>query len=116
MDCAMTGAFKEAEMRINKINCLRESGEIVYRPERNPLKAQATPRQDWKIGFEFAPPPAKPVPERWVYPESDWGLMSKFDSQKRIYDEIYSKQANYEREVAKFIAMKEKNEKRIEVR
>jgi hypothetical protein len=27
-----------------------------------------------------------------VYPEEDWGLMSKFSSQKEIYDEIFEKQ------------------------
>lgn len=114
MDNAMSGAFKQTELRINKINRQREAGELNHRPERNPLRAQATPRQDWKIGFEFAPPPAKPVPERWVIPESDWGLMSKFSSQKGIYEEIYRKQANYENEVAKFRATKAHNEQKIE--
>jgi hypothetical protein len=114
MDNAMSGAFKQTEQRINKINRQREAGELNHRPERNPLRAQATPRQDWKIGFEFAPPPAKPVPERWVIPESDWGLMSKFSSQKGIYDAIYRKQANYDNEVAKFQATKAQNEQKIE--
>lgn len=114
MDCAMTGAFRETEKKINRINRQRETGTLYHRPERNPLKAQATPRQDWKIGFEFAPPPAKPVSERWKYPDSDWGLMSKFSSQKKIYDEIFDKQRNYETEVAKFKKMKEENQAKIE--
>jgi hypothetical protein len=38
MDNAMSGAFKQSEARALKILRMRESGELQYRPERNPLK------------------------------------------------------------------------------
>ena len=65
-------------------------------------------------GFQYKPPTPEPVPQKWVrnyllaykntlgtnlfqvYPEEDWGLMSKFSSQKEIYDEIFEKQVLFD--------------------
>lgn len=113
MDTAMSEAWRQGLTKINRVNRQRENGLLVIKEERNPLQAEATPRQLWKIGYDFrvpAPPEEKP---KWTYPESDWGLMSKFESQKEIYDEIFDKQANYHVEIKKFKKMKEDNEERI---
>ncbi|RYH05368.1 hypothetical protein EON65_44895 [archaeon] len=60
---------------------LQQTGQMVYKPSRNPLNAERSPRGEFK-GFSFDPPPATPEKDRWNYPESDWGLMAKFSSQK----------------------------------
>ena len=75
--------YQHSEERANRINCARKNGTLKHKPSRNPLRAEATPRVDYK-GFDYTPPPAAVVEvDRWVYPESDWGLMQKFDSQKK---------------------------------
>lgn len=111
----MSEAWRQSMKAVNRTNRQRENGLLVFKEERNPLKAEATPRQHWKIGYNFNAPPAPCDKPKWTYPEdgSDWGLMSKFESQKEIYDEIFDKQANYHTQVALFKKMKEENEANI---
>lgn len=112
-DNAMSGAFIMSEKRINRIKRQHECGLIERKPERNPLRAEATPRQDWKIGYDSSIPYKEPEPSKWNYPDTDWGIMSKFSSQKKIYDEIYEKHANYAKEVEAFNQLKKDNERKI---
>lgn len=78
---------------------------------RNPLNAEQTPRDNEP--FEYCPPPAKPQEERWKYPDSDWGLMAKFRSQKQIYDDIFNKEKEYQKRVDTVAAIREENQKMI---
>lgn len=112
-DNAMSGALKLSEKRINRITRQHETGTMKFKLERNPIRAEATPRQEWKIGYDSSIPCKEREPDKWNYPESDWGLMSKFRSQKTIYDEIYEKQANYKKEVESFKELKANNERKI---
>ena len=80
--------------------------------DRNPLNAEKSPRNNEK--FEYQPPPAQHVDDRWKYPDSDWGLMAKFRSQKQIYDAIYAKDAEYQTQVSKLNKIREDNQRRIQ--
>lgn len=67
---------------------------------RNPILAQKTPRKD--SSFDNSVPNAPKSTERWHYPETDWGLMAKFRSQKHIYDKILSMEQEYKEKVLEF--------------
>jgi hypothetical protein len=60
--------------------------------QRNPLKAEKSPRVR-NTGFDFSIP-AKQCPdqERWIYPDTDRGLVSKLPSQKVIYQQVKDKE------------------------
>eukprot|EP01031_Cornospumella_fuschlensis_P024570 gene24570-29686_t len=90
-DAQQANFYQELNMKAHKLARLQQTGQMVYKPSRNPLNAERSPRGEFK-GFDFNPPPAThPEKERWNYPESDWGLMAKFKSQKAIYDTIYER-------------------------
>lgn len=84
-----------------KINAANRNGTNKYKVSRNPLRAEATPRVDYK-DFDFNPPPAEKVPERWIYPETDWGLMLKFASQKETYQELEETAKRCETKIREF--------------
>lgn len=86
---------------------------IEHKNTRNPLKAEKSPRNEFH-GFDFSIPEAPPPKERWHYPETDWGLMAKFGSQKQTYDNIYRRQANAAREVEEIRVAQAINTKKIE--
>ena len=90
----------------------REYGMINYKKMRNPMMVEKSPRAD--CGFEYNPPPALPVEERWKYPETDWGLMAKFRSQKQTYDAIYAKEANYKNQIESLNRIRNENQQRIQ--
>ena len=96
----------------NRLEVRRRHGLLEEKRDRNPLKAEKSPRK--VEAFEYRPPPARPTEERWNYPESDWGLMAKFRSQKGIYDEIYHKEADYQKKVDQVAQIREENQKMIE--
>jgi hypothetical protein len=73
-------------------------GQLKFAPTRNPLKCEKTPRKNFK-GFSFSVPKAPTEPSRWNYPEQDWGLLSKFPSQKVIYDDYFAKRKEYDEKV-----------------
>ncbi len=86
---------------------------MLHFPEkRNPLLAEKSPR-DNSYGFDFSVPEKKPEKEKWIYPESDWGLMSKLNTQKHFYDELEAKKKNYATIVKEFKEIRERNEKII---
>jgi hypothetical protein len=87
MTSEQSRAYMHSLERTAAINGKIKSGTITYKQTRNPLRAEPTPRVDYK-GFNYNPPEAPPVKERWIYPETDWGLMLKFSSQKAIYQEL----------------------------
>eukprot|EP01036_Dinobryon_divergens_P024848 gene24848-33335_t len=112
IDVQQSRFIQETNRKIQNIERKREFGTLIHRPTRNPLNAEVTPRVSFK-GFQFKPPTPEPVPQKWVYPEGDWGLMSKFTSQKEIYDEIFEKQKHYHETVEEFRRIKELNEIKI---
>lgn len=79
---------------------------------RNPLNAEKSPRRS--DAFVYRPPSAPAEPERWVYPDNDWGLMAKFRSQKQIYDAIYAKDKDYQHQVDQVAKIREVNQKMIQ--
>ena len=101
MNSEQSRVYMHSVERDSAINGMRKSGTLVFKPNRNPLRAEVTPRRDYK-GFDYNPPPAIPVPERWKYPETDWGLMLKFDSQKSIYMELEETAKRCENNIREF--------------
>jgi hypothetical protein len=69
---------------------------------RNPLAAERSPRNDGQK-FDTAVPVAPPEQERWKYPETDWGLMAQFSSQKDVYEAIYERERNHYKELQEVI-------------
>eukprot|EP01038_Epipyxis_sp_PR26KG_P007979 gene7979-10820_t len=102
--------FNEKAM---KVEALRSQGLLQYKPTRNPIRAEKTPRIDY-TGFNFKPPTARPEPEKWNYPESDWGLMSKFNSQKHFYTEIERKEKEFADQAILNKLKREENQKELE--
>lgn len=94
-----------------RLELRRRAGLVPDKRGRNPLAAEKSPRVT--EAFEYQPPPGKPAPERWNYPDSDWGLMAKFSSQKQIYDEIWAKERDYEVQVSKVAKIREDNQRKI---
>lgn len=93
-----------------RIHIQREAGLLKQPYRRNPLMAESSPRYPG-FKFDFSVPEKKPEPQKWVYPENDWGLMAKFVSQKPIYDEIRNKEENYANIVKEFRKVRQQNEK-----
>ena len=123
--------FKEFQRKALMTETLRSAGLLEQRPSRNPLRAEKTPRQPWQEPggqrFDFAIPPVneaevaqaarfasqgKPNKE-WEYPENDWGLMSKFKTQKESYDKVKAMKSNYEGRVEIFKNTQKANEQSI---
>lgn len=105
--------MNDALSHVIRIEKQREYGLLNQRPSRNPIMAEKTPRINYR-GFEFKPPEPKPEPERWHYPESDWGLMAKFSTQKPIYDKIFQKERDHAKMVEEFTEIRKKNEQAIQ--
>lgn len=80
--------------------------------ERNPLNAEKSPRRN--DAFEYRPPAGKVVEEKWNYPESDWGLMAKFRSQAKIYDDIFQKEKEYQKRVDSVASIRADNQRMIQ--
>lgn len=80
--------------------------------DRNPLNAEKSPRRN--DAFEYRPPPGKAPEEKWNYPESDWGLMAKFRSQKQIYDDIFHKEKEYQKRVDSVASIRAENQRIIQ--
>jgi hypothetical protein len=97
----------------HRITKLHEAGMIERKPERNPLNAEKSPRVNFN-GFDFNPPKPREEKPRWVYPESDWGLMAKFNSQKQIYSAIYERERSQKQIEQEINQLREKNLKLIE--
>lgn len=74
-----------------RLTKLQEWGLIEHKRQRNPMAAERSPRGEF-IGYDFSIPKKEPEPERWNYPENDWGLMAKFRSQKPTYDVILQRE------------------------
>lgn len=83
------------------------------RRARNPLAAEKSPRNEF-YGFDFTPPPAQPEKERWHYPESDWGLMAKFQTQKQIYEALYERERSQKQVEQEIKRLREQNLQIIE--
>jgi hypothetical protein len=88
-------------------------GELQGKRARNPLNAEKSPRLDFH-GFDVNPPPGREEKDRWVYPESDWGLMAKFQSQKPIYEAIYHRERSQKQVDQEIQRLREKNQRMIE--
>lgn len=98
----------------NRISKLHEAGLIERRPERNPLKAEKSPRPDFN-GFVFKPPePTIIEKSKWNYSQSDWGLMAQFASQKPIYEQIYERERRQKETEKEVTLIKEVNTRKIE--
>jgi len=89
--------------RHERIEAKRAHGVLEFKPYRNPLAAQKTPRKDYLHNFDFSVPEGpKDLKnwDRWQYPNSDFGLMGKFQSQREIYQKYMQKDEEYQRAIA----------------
>lgn len=86
--------------KAERADFMRNNGLIKQEVGRNPILAQKTPRKDKT--FDNSVPEAPKVPERWHYPDTDWGLMAKFKSQKHIYDKLQSQENEYREKLQEF--------------
>lgn len=76
------------DRRANKINVARKHGTLKHKHERNPMRAEKTPRKPNDGHFDFSIPTGRKDLKdwhRWDYPETDFGLMGKFQTQKAKY-------------------------------
>lgn len=73
--------YTDINKRFDRIEYMRMGGSLPQKATRNPLRAEKTPRKEALSCADFEVP-EKPshmiAPERWHYPETDWGLMAKF--------------------------------------
>jgi hypothetical protein len=93
---------------------MQQGGLIQHVKPRNPLRAERSPRDN--STFDFAVPPAQhPEKERWKHPETDWGLMAKFQSQKDVYEAIYERERNHHKDLEEIRAAKIINANKIEI-
>ena len=95
--------------KAERADFLRNNGLIKQEVGRNPILAQKTPRKDKT--FDNTVPEAPKLTERWHYPETDWGLMAKFRSQKHIYDKLQSQENEYKEKLQESIENKINNMK-----
>lgn len=96
----------------HRLELKRRHGLLDQTRGRNPLNAEKTPRDNEH--FEYQPPPAAKQEERWHYPDTDWGLMAKFRSQKQVYDDIYAKEKEYHSQVDRVQQIREQNQRMIQ--
>lgn len=78
MTTSQQGMFNEVNRKAQLIEFQRNAGLLVQRPYRNPVKAEKTPRKEWEANFDFSIPEKPKEVERWILPDTDWGLMSKY--------------------------------------
>lgn len=102
------------DRRNNKIEVMRKHGTLPVKASRNPMRAEKTPRRDYGH-FDFSVPTGRKELkdfDRWNYPETDFGLMGKFNTQKDKYDLYKGTQKEYiEKMKAKVAYEKEMEEK-----
>ena len=99
---------------LERITKLHASGKLNNQRARNPLNAEKSPRTVLH-GFDCKPPPPKYEEKpKWNYPESDWGLMAKFSSQRSIYEAIYERERSQKRIEQEISQLREKNLEIIE--
>ncbi|KAJ1421684.1 hypothetical protein B484DRAFT_481116, partial [Ochromonadaceae sp. CCMP2298] len=105
--------YREVHNRTKKLELRRRLGLVSNERVRNPMMAERSPRNDFS-GFVYKPPPAQPKAERWEYPENDWGLMAKFQSQQPVYRDIFQKEREYSTRMDELHKIKEDNTRVIE--
>ena len=102
------------ERRVNKIEVMRKHGTLKHKAQRHPLRAEKTPRRDDLEKFDFSIPTGRKELKdfhRWDYPEVDFGLMGKFQTQKHKYDAFADTQKDYiEKMKSKAVAEKAQKE------
>jgi hypothetical protein len=95
--------YKMVQNRAERIEAARNHGALEYKPSRNPMRAEKTPRpKDYRC-FDFSIPTGRKDLkewERWEYPEIDMGLMGKFKSQQHTYESFISQHNDYKRKLA----------------
>jgi len=109
LSVAEAAFLRDVNHRFDKIEYMRMAGTLEHRPSRNPLRAEKTPRHKQLSCDDYAIPPLPDhlqPPQRWNYPDSDWGLMAKFRSQQGVYNKIFTMKQTYADTVAKFQADK----------
>ena len=97
--------YQMCQRRGERVEAKRNHGVLEYKKSRNPLRAEKTPRgKDYKC-FDFSIPEGRKDLkdwERWEYPEMDFGLMGKFNTQKHIYQNYINKHEDYKRKLLEF--------------
>lgn len=86
------------DRRNNRIEVMRKHGTLPTKQVRNPMRAEKTPRRDDHGHFDFSIPTGRKELKdfhRWDYPESDFGLMGKFATQKDKYELFKGTQKEY---------------------
>ena len=109
MDTSESAFFDRIQKRFAQIELAKQSGTMKYAAYRNPLRGEKTPRKDWLINYDYSIPPLPDhmkKEEKWVYPDSDWGIMGKFASQKPVYQSIYDREQNMKNMIEAFRASK----------
>lgn len=97
--------MKDVERKANMVKIRIANGTQTFPVERNPLLAEKTPRHPVFGEWDYTPLSSRPEFEnlnyqkpRWNHPDSDYGLLSKLNSQAHVYarekqwaDDMYRK-------------------------
>lgn len=108
MDVATSAFYNSIQKKADMIILKRQQGIISDKViDRNPLRAEKTPRKDWKLNYSFAIPekPLNMVDIRanmWNDKTEDIGLMAKLASQKPYLQKMNDKQNRREQLVKTF--------------
>jgi len=86
-DYQQSKSLSEFMEKSDKIQVLRNFGLLKHRPTRNAILGERTPRIESTNRIDYHPPITNEplVKSRWIEPQIDHGLLSKFDSQVDIY-------------------------------
>lgn len=98
-DSTLSGWHTEHNRQRDMLDVKRKSGLLNETRDRNPILAEKSARHGFRP-FDFNPPPAPEQHEKWNYPDSDWGLLSKLGTQKKLYADIDAQKRHYEEQVA----------------
>ena len=96
----------------------RANGTLRFKKERNPILSEKTPRnEEFKKEWEFDPgelPENLRKKERWVYPDHNFTIMSKFNSQKEIFAKQLGWETEYNNRVGEYAHEQEEKKKKEE--
>jgi hypothetical protein len=64
------------------------------------LTCERSPQFRRKKGnFDYKPPPPLKEEPKWKYPQNDYGILSKLDSQKQIFEDMFKMERDYNEHV-----------------
>lgn len=115
--------YNDQEMKARKIDLMRYNGKLQNKPYRNPILSEKTPRDPLFRDWDYSTIPPRPEFEnlnyqmpRWNHPDIDYGLMSKFKTQKGIYEKEKKWEQDCQETIAKhketMARLQEENERK----